>query len=97
MVKTITLERIFINKLFAAEAYVRNAQVKNRAFDAAKHIYDLAIMSKLSTIIEFITNETVLENILNIRIKEEINRLDGMPGIAPKEFIFFSNIKTNTF
>lgn len=43
-IQTITLERIFIDKLFAAEAYVRNSSLEHRAFEAAKHIYDLAVM-----------------------------------------------------
>lgn len=49
-VKTITLERIFVDKLFAAEAYVRKAEVKARAFEAAKHIYDLAVLEKIPEI-----------------------------------------------
>ena len=44
-VQTITLERIFIDKLFAAEAYIRNSEVNHRAFEAAKHIYDLAVIA----------------------------------------------------
>ena len=35
------IERIFVDKLFAAEAYVRQSENEHRAFEAAKHIYDL--------------------------------------------------------
>lgn len=94
-VQTTTLERIFIDKLFAAEAYVRKSGIKNRAFEAAKHIYDLTVMSKLSSIECLINNNEALEELLAIRIEEENNRLDGIPGIAPIDFIFFDNIKTN--
>lgn len=37
-VLTITLERIFVDKLFAAEAYVRKSETEGRAFEAAKHM-----------------------------------------------------------
>lgn len=41
----ITLERIFVDKLFATEEYVRQSSVNHRAFEAAKHIYDLAVIA----------------------------------------------------
>lgn len=94
-VQTITLERIFVDKLFAAEAYVRKAEIKSRAFEAAKHIYDLAVMGKLKQIISLINNEEPLDRLLDIRMKEEIGRLDGVPGLLPKEFTFFEEIKNN--
>lgn len=94
-IQTITLERIFIDKLFAAEAYVRKAEIKSRAFEAAKHIYDLAVMAKLQQIINLTNNEKLLEKLLKIRIKEEKNRLDGIPEIEPNKFIFFDDIKNN--
>lgn len=94
-VQTITLERIFVDKLFAAEAYVRKAEIKSRAFEAAKHIYDLAVMGNLKQIISLINNEEPLDRLLDIRMKEEIGRLDGVPGLLPKEFTFFEGIKNN--
>ena len=95
-VQTITLERIFVDKLFAAEAYVRKSGVRNRAFEAAKHIYDLAVMGKVTCIIELINKEKPLDKLLDIRMKEEMSRLDGIPGINPKEFTFFDDIKDNS-
>ncbi len=95
LVKTITIERIFVDKLFAAEAYVRKSETKNRAFEAVKHIYDLTVMSKLPQIIELIKSEESLEKLLKIRIKEEMGRLDGIPGIAPNKFTFFDDVKGN--
>ena len=92
-IQTITLERIFIDKIFAAEAYTRKAENKSRAFEAAKHIYDLAVMGKLSRIIMLINDEEALKKLLDIRMKEEMCRLDGVPGLAPKEFTFFNEIK----
>lgn len=94
-IQTITLERIFVDKLFAAEAYVRKAEIKSRAFEAAKHIYDLAVMGKMPQIMELANNEEPLNKLLAIRMKEEMGRLDGVPGLLPKDFIFFDDIKNN--
>lgn len=92
---TITLERIFIDKLFAAEAYVRNSDVDHRAFEAAKHIYDLAVMETHPKIISLIEDEKNMEKLLSIRLEEEQSRLDGIPDILPIDFIFFTETKKN--
>ena len=57
MVQTITLERIFIDKLFAAESYVRKLADSHRVFEAAKHIYDLAVLKDNDKIKTFMMNE----------------------------------------
>ncbi len=88
-VKTMTMERIFVDKLFAAEAYVRQSNVSHRAFEAAKHIYDLSILQKHPQIVSLLGNEELLEQLLKIRMTEEKNRLDGIPGVLPREFTFF--------
>ena len=69
-IQTITLERIFVDKLFAAEAYVRYSATKNRAFEAAKHIYDLAVIANHPKIQKLIINEDKLINLLKIRMEE---------------------------
>lgn len=88
-IKTITIERIFVDKLFAAEAYVRNSNEGNKAFEAAKHIYDLAVISNHSNIISLMESNDPLKRLLDIRTTEEKKRLDGIPGVAPSEFVFF--------
>lgn len=94
-VQTITVERVFIDKLFATEAYVRKREIKTKAFEAAKHIYDLAVMSKLPLTRKLLKNKVLLEKLLIIRMKEEINRHDGIPKVSPNEFIFFDDIRDN--
>ncbi len=94
-VLTITLERIFIDKLFAAEAYVRNSEKDSRAFEAAKHIYDLAVMESHPKIISLMHNEKEMEKLLSIRLEEEQSRLDGIPSVLPTDFIFFTETKEN--
>lgn len=88
-VQTITMERIFVDKLFATESYIRKSAEKNRAFEAAKHIYDLAVMSRLPQIQKLVMDEWQLKHLLNIRMVEELDRHDGIPGVMPLEFVFF--------
>lgn len=94
-VETITLERIFIDKLFAAEAYVRRSDEKNRAFEAAKHIYDLSVMSTNPKINNFLENAEQMEKLLLLRLIEELNRLDGIPGVLPVDFVFLKTTINN--
>lgn len=95
IVQTITLERIFIDKLFAAEAYVRNSFKEQKAFEAAKHIYDLSVMSTYPKIKRLLSDEEQMGHLLDIRMNEELERLDGIPGVKPKEFIFFDTTSDN--
>ena len=94
-VKTMTIERIFVDKLFAAEAYVRKSNVSHRAFEAAKHIYDLAVLQNHPRILGLLDNEEMLAQLLKIRMTEEQNRLDGIPGVLPKDFTFFLDASGN--
>ena len=95
IVKTITLERIFVDKLFATEAYVLRSDIPHRAFEAAKHIYDLAFMVNQESIIKLLSTSELLKRLLSIRIAEERNRLDGIPDVLPKDFTFFESVAHN--
>ena len=90
-VLTITMERVFIDKLFAAEAYVRRSSEPQRAFEAAKHIYDLAVMVRQPKIQRLLADEGQMKSLLDIRMEEEAGRLDGIPGVKPAEFTFFDS------
>ena len=94
-VLTITVERIFIDKLFAAEAYVRASSNPHRAFESAKHIYDLSVMMKQTNIQALFADEKSMQQLLDIRMQEERSRKDGISGVLPKEFMFFDAIQTN--
>lgn len=94
-VLTITLERIFIDKLFAAESYVRTSNQEHRAFEAAKHIYDLAVLENHPNILLLENNNILLKQLLNIRMEEEKERHDGIPYIAPGHFRFFEDAGQN--
>lgn len=94
-IQTISLERVFIDKLFAAEAYVRKSSDPHRAFEAAKHIYDLAVISDHEKITALLLNEDQVKRLLDIRITEERERLDGIPGVMPSEFTLFTTVENN--
>ena len=95
-VKAMTIERIFVDKLFAAEAYVRMSHISHRAFEAAKHIYDLVILKDHPKIKALYENEELLDSLLKIRIVEEQERLDGIPGVLPADFSFFDDASTSS-
>lgn len=95
-VQTITKERIFVDKLFAAEAYVRKSDDSHHAFEAAKHIYDLAVLRSDKQIKALLGDTEQMEKLLQIRMTEEQERRDGIPGVTPKEFRFFDEAVENS-
>jgi hypothetical protein len=96
-IQTISMERIFIDKLFAAEAYVRKASESHRAFEAAKHIYDLTVLREHKKIVQLLSDKEQMKLLLDIRIMEEKERLDGIPGVKPSEFSFFTDAASNVY
>ena len=94
-VKTITMERIFVDKLFAAESYVRKSDEPHRAFEAAKHIYDLSVLLQNDRIQALLQSNALLSILLRIRMEEEQNRLDGIPMVLPRQFTFFTEAGVN--
>ncbi len=95
-VQTITIERIFIDKLFASESYVRKSNEPHRAFEAAKHIYDLTVLKSNPQIMALFSDIDQMEHLLHIRILEEKERLDGIPGVFPQDFRFFTEAAENS-
>ena len=94
-IQTITIERIFIDKLFAAEAYVRKSDDPHRAFEAAKHIYDLTVLNGILQIQTLLCDTPQMERLIQIRMSEETERRDGIPGVIPSEFHFFTDTANN--
>lgn len=94
-IKTMTMGRVFIDKLFAAEAYTRKSDDPHRAFEAAKHIYDLSVIAEHPEIVSLYQSLEQMQYLLNIRMTEEQGRLDGIPGVVPSEFQFFHSVKGN--
>lgn len=86
-IKIQKLERIFMDKLFAAELYYE----KEMYMDLSKHLYDLTILFKTKRIQEFFNNINEFEKIVAYKREEEIYRKGGVDkSIQIKDFGYFS-------
>lgn len=93
-IRTISLERMYIDKLFAAEGYLRRSEDPAKAIEAAKHIYDLSVLEKNERIVKFLSDSKKMKKLLDIQMAEEQERHGGVGGVLPIEFTFFSKIQT---
>ena len=86
-IKVQKLERIFVDKLFAAELYFE----KKMYMDLSKHLYDLTILFKTKRIQEFLNNKKEFEKIVEYKWEEEIYRKGGVDkNIQIKYFGYFN-------
>ena len=72
----IKLERIFVDKIFAAEFYY----IRNTYEDFVKHIYDIAIMWRDARIINLLKNPNYQKKIIKFKREEEKSRIGGIPS-----------------
>lgn len=78
IVQTISLERIFIDKVF----------------DVAKHIYDLTVLMGNEKIKTFLADKDEVARIVALKRKEELNRKGGVDAsLAIKDFSYFDGLK----
>lgn len=82
-VKTIKMERIFADKILAAEFYYQRQML----FDVAKHLYDLTLMMKTERISALLTQRDELHKMLEYKRREEQNRIGS--DLAQKPFADF--------
>ena len=73
-VKIIKLERIFIDKIFAAEFYCERKMYE----DVSKHLYDISIMIKSKDIKKLLKNKEELKKLIGYKRKEEKVRIGGI-------------------
>lgn len=86
-IKIIKLERMFIDKVFAAEFYY----VRKKYTDTAKHIYDLCVLINNDKIKELFNNERELKRLIGYKRDEEKIRTDGINGnIKIKDFSYLN-------
>ena len=86
-IKVQKLERIFIDKLFAAELYFE----KQMYMDLSKHLYDLSILFKTRRIQDFFNNINEFEKIVAYKREEEIYRKGGVDkNLKIKDFGYFN-------
>lgn len=96
---TIKLERIFVDKIFAAEFYYRklndptleDRKRKNAAFDAAKHVYDLMILFEIPKIKALLSDNKFLKQIIEFKREEELARAGGIePSLKINNFSYLN-------
>lgn len=86
-VKTIKIERIFADKILAAEFYYQRQML----FDVAKHLYDLTLMMKTERISILLIQQNELLKMLEYKRREEQNRIGS--DLAQKPFADFRLFK----
>ena len=92
VVETICLERIFIDKVFAAQFYFE----RNDFFDVAKHIYDLTVLIDNLQIKSFLADKERVEKVVQYKRKEELKRKGGVPDdVKVSDFDYFDGIVGN--
>ena len=92
-IKTIRLERIFADKIFAAEFYYERGMY----FDVAKHIYDVSVMLDLQPIQDMLGNTGLFLEMSEYKRLEETRRTGS--DLADRkfpDFKIFYDISDNT-
>ena len=92
-IKTIRLERIFADKIFAAEFYYERGMY----FDVAKHIYDVSVMLDLHPIQDMLENTGLFLEMSEYKRLEETRRTGS--DLADRkfpDFKIFYDISDNT-
>lgn len=86
-IEIIKFERIFIDKIFAAEFYYERKMYE----DVSKHLYDISIMIKNDNIKELLKNKSELNKLIGYKRKEEKSRIGGIS--EEKDIIDFDYMK----
>ena len=82
-INIIKLERMFIDKVFAAEFYY----IRNMHKDTSKHLYDITILAQ--TIKELLQNKEELEKLISYKRQEESIRKGGIDAdLKIKDFTY---------
>lgn len=91
-VETISLERIFIDKVFAAQFYYERKMYA----DVAKHVYDLTVLLDNVQIQNFLTDKEWVLRIVALKRKEELSRKGGVDAKTQiANFEYFRELKDN--
>lgn len=92
-IKTIRLERIFVDKIFAAEFYYE----RDMYFDVAKHIYDVSVMLNLQPIQDMLGNTDLFLEMSEYKRLEETRRMGSdLADRKFSDFKIFYGISDNT-
>ncbi len=84
--QVITLERMFIDKIFAVEFYY----IRNMYMDVSKHLYDVTVLFKNNKIQKLLENKKELSKLIQYKRKEEKVRIGGIDeNTEIKDFTYF--------
>lgn len=90
MIGTIKMERIFADKLLAAEFYYTRKEL----FDVSKHLYDITVMLGLERIQNLIDDQENLIQMLSYKRLEEQERIgSNLSGTPFSEFTILKNMR----
>ncbi len=85
-IEIIKLERMFIDKIFAAEFYY----IRNMYMDTAKHLYDISVLFNNDKIQKLLNNKDELNKLIDYKRQEEKVRIGGIDEkTAIKDFSYF--------
>ena len=85
-IEIIKLERMFIDKIFAAEFYY----IRNMYMDVSKHLYDISILFCNDKIQKLLENKEELSKLIEYKRQEEKVRIGGIDeNTKIKDFSYF--------
>lgn len=85
-IEIIKLERMFVDKIFAAEFYY----MRKMYMDTAKHLYDISILFSNDRIQKLLENKEELSKLIKYKRQEEKVRIGGIDEkTAIKDFSYF--------
>lgn len=85
-IEIIKLERMFIDKIFAAEFYY----VRNMYMDTAKHLYDISVLFNNDKTQKLLKNKEELSKLIKYKRQEEKVRIGGIDeNTQIKDFNYF--------
>jgi len=91
-IKTIKLERIFADKILAAEFYYQRQML----FDVSKHLYDLSLLMKTERISALLSQQDELLKMLEYKRREEQNRIGSDLAQKPfADFLLFKSLEND--
>ncbi len=91
-IETISLERIFIDKVFAAQFYYERKEYS----DVAKHVYDLTVLLDNEQIKTFLKDKNRVLQVIGYKRKEELNRKGGVSAnMQIANFDYFKGLAGN--
>lgn len=79
LINTISLERMFVDKILAAEFYIE----RNNWFDVAKHLYDIHFMLGFKEIQKLLDDDDTLIRLLSYKRAEETERKGSDLDLKP--------------